>query len=201
MRNNKYLYLITITYFALGFVNIHFALLGLICMAIPFYLLQKNKKKTWCQGYCPRASLYTTVGKHKKNSRKTPVYFTKGNMKKIVLAYFFVSLTVILMSTLGVAIGRIPPMDYLRFLLVFKLPVDLPQIIEITNLAPWVTHLAYRFYSMMMTTSILGLLLALIYKPRTWCTICPVGTLSDEYLKSRKKVSNRPVIHKNVEAE
>lgn len=66
MRNHKYLFLITISFFLLGFVNIHFSLLGIVCMTLPIVLLLKNRKKTWCQGYCPRASLYTTCGKAKK---------------------------------------------------------------------------------------------------------------------------------------
>jgi len=58
LKNHKYLFVITLLYFALGFVNIHFALLGFVCMFVPLILLFKNKKKTWCQGYCPRAGLF-----------------------------------------------------------------------------------------------------------------------------------------------
>lgn len=65
MRNHKYLFLITISFFLLGFVNIHFSLLAIFCMTFPIILLLRDRKKTWCQGYCPRASLYTTCGKAK----------------------------------------------------------------------------------------------------------------------------------------
>lgn len=187
MRNNKYLFIITITYFILGFINIHFALLGLICMTLPLILLFKNKKKTWCQHYCPRSNLYVSCAKLKKNSCKTPSIFIKGNMKWYMLTYFGISLFVITMSTLGVVAGKIPPMEYLRFLLFIPLPESFPQLIEFSNITPWVTHLAFRFYSMMMTTTTLGLILALTYKPRTWCTICPIATISDAYIKTTKK--------------
>jgi hypothetical protein len=184
MRNHKLLFLFTITFFVLGFVNIHFSLLGMICMTLPIILLLKDRKKTWCQSYCPRASLYTTCGKSKKwASRKTPRFFIKGNMKWIMLAYFGLSLLFIIMSTLGVARGMRPAMEYLRFLILIPLPFKIPQLFDIMDLAPWLTHLSYRFYSMMMTTTFLGLLLALIYKPRTWCTICPIATVSDALLK------------------
>lgn len=46
MKNNQFLFLLVLTYFALGFVNIHFAILGLICMILPFILLFRNRKKT-----------------------------------------------------------------------------------------------------------------------------------------------------------
>lgn len=188
MRNNKYLFLITLVFFALGFINIHLALLGLACMVLPLVLLFLDKRKTWCQGFCPRASLYTTCGKlTAKHSRKTPLFFIKGNMKWIMLAYFGVSLFIIIMSTIKVASGSISSMNYLRFLLMIPLTGEMPQLIEFTNITPWVTHLSYRFYSMMMTTTFLGFLLALIYKPRTWCTICPIATISEAYINKSNK--------------
>jgi len=184
MRNHKLLYLFTITFFLLGFANIHFSLFGIICMTLPIYLLLKDRKKTWCQSYCPRASLYTTCGKAKKwSSRKTPHFFVKGKMKWIMLTYFGISLLFITISTVVVAKGMRPAMEYLKFLILIPIPFEMPQFFDIINPAPWLTHLSYRFYSMMMTTTFLGFLLAMIYKPRTWCTICPIATVSDVILK------------------
>jgi len=188
MRNNKYLFLITLLFFISGFINIHFALLGFICMVLPIILLVRNKKKTWCQGYCPRASLFTTCGKiSAKYTRKAPRFFTKGFMKWIMLAYFGFSLFIITMSTIKVATGAIPSMNFLRFLLIFPIHVEIPQLIEFSNISSWVTHLAYRFYSMMMTTTFLGLILLFVYKPRTWCTICPIATVSEVYIRKISK--------------
>lgn len=188
LKNNKYLFIITLIYFVLGFVNIHFALLGFICMLLPLYLLVKTNKKTYCQGYCPRANLYTKAGKTtSKTSRKTPMFFIKGNMKWIVLAYFGISLIFITLSTIRVAAGSMMPLDQLRYLIVFRIPFKIVQIFEFNNVLSWITHLSYRFYSMMMTTTTLGLFLALVYKPRTWCTICPISTISDVYLNNSKK--------------
>jgi hypothetical protein len=153
-------------------------------MTLPIIILLRTRKKTWCQGYCPRASLYTTVGKYKKwSSKNTPLYFIKGNMKWIMLFYFGISLTFILFTTIGVANGNRPAMNYLRYFMVIPIPVSIPQLLDLIEVAPWVSHLSYRFYSMMMTTTTLGMILALIYKPRTWCTICPIATMSDIILK------------------
>lgn len=181
-KNNKYLFILNLIFFALGIVNIHFALLGFICMLLPIYLLVKTKKKTYCQGYCPRANLYTKTGKlTSKISGKTPLFFTKGNMKWIMLTYFGISLFFITMSTIRVASGLMLPLAQLRYFIIIKVPFVIPQLIEFNNLFPWITHLSYRFYSMMMTTTTLGLALALLYKPRTWCAICPISTISDVY--------------------
>jgi polyferredoxin len=110
------LYIFTILLFALGFFNIIFAWIGFACMIIPFALLAKDGKKTWCQGYCPRANLYTVLFKGKgKNARAA--------------------------------------------------------------------HLSFRVYSMMFTTTVIGLLFGFVYKPRTWCMVCPVNTISDMVIK------------------
>ena len=184
MKNNQFLFLLVLTYFALGFVNIHFAILGLVCMMLPFILLFRNRKKTWCQGYCPRASLLSTTGKlTSKFSLKTPAFFIKGKMKWIMLIYFGISLIFITMTTIRVGLGFSPALEYLRFLIVIPLPFEMPQLIIFERLPAWLTHLSYRFYSMMMTTTFIGMILSLVYKPRTWCTICPISTISSEYLK------------------
>jgi polyferredoxin len=40
---------------------------------------------------------------------------------------------------------------------------------------------------MMFTTTVLGLLMAWIFRPRTWCAICPINTISDLALNKHKK--------------
>jgi len=188
LKNNKYLFIVNLIYFALGFVNIHFALLGLICMALPLYILVRTNKKTYCQGYCPRSDLYSKAGKlTNKISTKTPDYFINGNMRWVMLFYFGINVFFITMSTIRVASGLMMPLEQLRYLIAIKIPFDMLQLIELNTVLPWITHLSYRFYSMMMTTTTLGLILALIYKPRTWCTICPIATISDIYIYNIEK--------------
>lgn len=188
LKNNKYLFLGTVAFFGLAFINIHFAILGIVCMTIPFVLLFRDGKKTWCSGYCPRASLFTTLGtKWGRKGKKIPMSFIKGNVKNYVLAYFGIALFITTMSTLRVARGGMPPLLYPRFLIFIPLNVDFPQLFELTMFAPWVTHLSFRLFSMMMTTTVFGLILSYLYKPRTWCTICPISTLSGIYIMEGKK--------------
>ncbi len=184
MRNNKYLYVFTLIYFLLGFVNIHLALLGVFCMIIPFVLVLRDRRKTWCTAYCPRASFFSLIGNRKKRKVRTlPKFIVNGNLKDILLIYFILNLSFVTMSTIGVATGMILPMKYLRFLIVFPLPFQMPQLVELMNFVPWLTHLSYRIYSVMMTSTVLGLILSQIYKSRSWCVVCPISTLSDRMLK------------------
>jgi hypothetical protein len=186
MRNKGLLpnlYIITLAYFALGFVSILFANLAILCMALPFILLAKAKKKVWCQTYCPRASLLTAAGK-KKHWRKNPVLITSGKLRRIMLWYFALNLLFITGSTVQVALGNMEAMQYIRLFIAIKL-FSLPQLITVQ--APlFLLHLSYRFYGMMASTTILALILSRIYRPRIWCAACPIGTLSDALLKARR---------------
>ncbi len=184
LKNNKYLFLITLIYFALGFIDVHFGLLGIFCMFIPLYLLFKTKKNTYCQGYCPRANLYTTTTKKFSISNlATPSTFTKGNFKWFMLGYFLFNLAMIITSTI-VAYRTGEGILSLKFYVLIN-GFELPEHLGL-NVPVWITHLSYRFYSMMISTTFLGLVLGLVYKPRTWCTICPISTISSEYTKAVK---------------
>lgn len=190
-KNRKELLsIITVLFFALGFVNIVFAWLGFACMIMPFAMLAKDKKKNWCQGYCPRANLFTVLFRKISITHKSaPKWLTKGKTKWFVLIYFVINLFFLSMSTLMVFLEKRQSMEFIRLFIAIKLPWNIPQLIQLNSFQDWIIHLSFRMYSVMLSTTILGLLLALIFKPRTWCTVCPVNTVSDLVLRkiSRSK--------------
>lgn len=173
------LFFLTLTYFALGFVSILTANLALLCMTIPFILLAKAKKKVWCQHYCPRASLIDAVGK-KDDWRKNPTFITNGKLRSFMLWYFGLNLLFITGSTIQVALGRMSAMPYIRLFIAIPL-FPLPQLLP-AEAPAFLMHLSYRFYSMMLSTTIIAVVLSRIYRPRIWCAVCPVGSLSNKYL-------------------
>lgn len=177
------LFLITLLYFGLGFISILFGLLAFVCMGIPFILLARHKKKLWCSSYCPRASLLMRTGTRKK-TRAIPRQFSSGKLKTVMLWYFGLNLLFITGSTIQVATGNMVSMEYVRLFIAIPL-VPLPQLIPIeANSA--LLHLSYRLYSMMLSSTLLGIVLSRIYRPRIWCAICPVGTVSNALLKAGK---------------
>lgn len=183
----KYLFLVTIVFFALGFFNIIFAWLGFACMILPFVFLAKDGKKTWCQSYCPRVSLFGVLFNNRSLTGKAgPKWLTQGNVKWFMLGYFIFNLFVLTMSTIMVFVGRRAPIENVRFLLAFEMPWSMPNLLYIGNFPDWAVHLSFRAYSMMFTTTVLGLILAWIFKPRTWCTVCPINTVSSVVLNKSK---------------
>jgi 4Fe-4S binding domain len=180
----KYFYIITMSYFLLGFINISFAMLALACMMTPFFLLFRYKEKTWCKKYCPRAD-YLSLFRVFKTGYKTPKWLTEDKMKKMVLQYFCINLFFIIMSTIMVSRGSFAPIENIRFLIAFQFPGTFPQLWSPLELSDTMVHFSFRLYSVMFTSTVLGTILAILYKPRTWCAVCPVNTLSSVILKSR----------------
>ncbi len=175
------MFLITLLYFSLGFISILSGLLAIFCIAIPFVLLARYEKKVWCSSYCPRASLLMQIGAKKKIG-KIPSQFSNGKLKKVMLWYFGLNLLFITASTIQVVVGNMDSMEYIRLFIAIPL-APLPQLITI-DAPPAMMHLSYRLYSMMLSSTILGIGLSRLYRPRIWCAICPVGTLSNEMLKA-----------------
>lgn len=177
-------YIFAILFFALGFFNIVFAWLGFACITLPFIFLIRDGKKTWCQSYCPRASLFTALFNGRSLTGRTgPMWLIKDDAKWVMLAYFSANLSILIMSTLMVFKGRIDAVEKVRFMIAFQLPWDMPQMLNVGVAPKWTVHLAFRVYSMMFTTTVIGLILGWVFRPRTWCTICAINTISDISLR------------------
>ncbi|SHK14756.1 4Fe-4S binding protein [Tepidibacter formicigenes] len=56
------------------------------------------------------------------------------------------------------------------------------------------TNIGSTIFRLVFVTTIVGIFLGIIYKPRTWCTICPMGHASNLIDKKVKKTS----INKNT---
>ncbi len=186
MKNMKKMYLgiIPITFILLGFINIHFGILGTLCFGIPFYLLFKTKSRVFCHKHCFRIRDYELINRFSFFSGKVAPKQIKS-LKKIIIVYFLIAMTIVTVSTVMVGIGVAKPLTEVRFLLIFKLPI--PQLIEINFFGPTLLHLSYRLYSMVLTTFILGAIMSSIYKTRTWCVVCPYNTIATEYINFTKK--------------
>jgi len=188
----KYSYLFTILFFTLGFFNIIFGWLGFFCLIMPFVFVIKDNNRTWCQSYCPRANLFTRLFSKMGIKLAAPSWLINGRGKKIMLTYFSINLFIICLSTLMVFLDKRDPLEKVKFLLAFQLPGTMPNLLNIGVMPDWVVHLGFRVYSMMFTTTIIGLLLGYLYRARTWCAICPMGVLSSLALREKP-----PLVPKN----
>ena len=49
--------------------------------------------------------------------------------------------------------------------------------------APWIAQFAFGFYSVMLTSTLLGIVTMVLFKPRSWCVYCPMGTMTQAICK------------------
>ena len=56
-----------------------------------------------------------------------------------------------------------------------------------TLFSPGVAQFAFGFYSVMLTSTVLGLVTMVLFKPRSWCVYCPMGTMTQPYLPGKHR--------------
>lgn len=166
-----------LVFFALGFVHISLSIIGLVCIVVPFIQYAKYKEKVWCKVYCPRAGFFNRVISKISLGLTPPKFITSKGLKTAVIYYFGINLFFVTMSTLMVTLGRIEPIEQVRLFIVWGLPFKMPQLLDL-QVVPNMLHLGYRIYSVLLTSFLVGSILGILYKPRTWCAICPINTLT-----------------------
>jgi hypothetical protein len=185
-----YLWIASAFYLVLGFFNILFAWLGLICFLAPLSLAIVGGNKSYCNRYCGRGQLFELLGGRLGLSRKgAPPAFLRSNWFRYgFLAFFMTMFCLMLHATYRVFAGA-PLREAVTLLWVFRLPWDWANT---SPAAPWAVQFAFGFYSVMLTSTLLGLSTMLLFRPRSWCVYCPMGTMTQGIcrIKHRKEDSN-----------
>ena len=174
---NEYLWILTVLYFFLGFFNILFAWMGMGCFLTPLLLSLSKKGKLYCNEYCGRGQLFTLLGDKCKLSayRETPSFLRTKWFRYGFLTFFMLTFINMLYLTYLVFSNAYSVEDSLTLLWVFKLPWN--WAIR-TDVSPWITQFSVGLYGIMMTSLLLGITSMLLFKPRSWCAYCPVGTMT-----------------------
>lgn len=181
------MWIISVIYFSLGFFNIIFAWLGMLCFIIPILMSVFGKEKTFCNSYCGRGQLFTLLGSGRDISlnRDLPAFLKSRWFRYGFLTFFMIMFFNMLFVTWTVFSGSGSLNESVRFFWTFDIPWRWANKTG-SNIPLWAVQFAYGFYSLMLTSLILGLLSMLIYKPRSWCVYCPMGTATQIICKIRE---------------
>ena len=87
-------------------------------------------------------------------------------------------------QTYLVAAGAASLREAVKLFWTFRVPWDWAYTAG--TVTDWVAQFSFGFYSLMLTSLLLGLIVMVLYKPRTWCAFCPMGT-DPEYLQAEKQ--------------
>lgn len=182
-----YLWLTELSFFALGFFNILFAWLGLILFATPLIISIATGSKGYCNKYCGRGQLFERIGNHLSMKNDVPGFIKSKWFRYGFLIFFLTMFGNMLYTTYLVSAGTRTLTQFVAVFWHFKLPWHWAYYGGVFD---WIAQFSFGFYSVMLTATLLGLVTMVLFKPRTWCVYCPMGTMTQLIckLKSRKKL-------------
>lgn len=180
-----YLWIFSSVYLVLGFVNILFAWLGLLCFLIPIMIALLGGNKLYCNRYCGRGQLFTLLGSKIGLSRKKdiPAFLRSKWFRYGFLVFFMTMFLQMLFVTWLVFSGTQNLGEFVTLLWTFQLPWHWAY--HGTSIAPWIAQFAFGFYSVMLTSTLLGMMTMILFKPRSWCVYCPMGTMTHLICKAK----------------
>lgn len=182
-----YLWIWAIVFFSLGFFNIAFAWLGMIDFFLPLIFAIFGGNKWFCNNMCGRGQLFTKIGFKLKCSRNkpTPRWMYSKWFRYGFLVFFMTMFGVMVFQTWLVASGAETLKEAIKLFWTFRVPWDWTYSAGI--IPDWAAQYGFGFYGLMLTSLLIGLIVMVLYKPRTWCTFCPMGTMTQGICKVRNR--------------
>lgn len=180
-----YLWIGSIIYLMLGFLNILFAWVGLLCFFLPVILSIAGGGKSYCSRYCGRGQLFSLLGGRFGLSRRVdpPKFLRSKWFRHGFLAFFLVMFAQMLWNTWLVLDGANSLRQVVTLLWTVRLPWHWAH--RSTAISPWAAQFAFGFYSVMLTSTVLGIVTMVLFKPRSWCVYCPMGTMTQIICKAK----------------
>lgn len=180
-RWSDYLWIFSSVYLALGLFNILFAWIGIICFVTPILISLLGGGKAYCNRYCGRGQLFELLGGSLGLSRKkTPPKFLSSTYFRYGFLIFFMAMFALMLYNTYLVFAGAEPREVVTLLWVFKLPW---QWTNTSFVSAGIAQFAFGFYGVMLTSTVLGLITMVVYKPRSWCVYCPMGTMTQGICK------------------
>lgn len=173
-----WLWIWELLYFSLGFFNILFAWLGMLDFLLPLLLAIFGGNKLFCNHLCGRGQLFQLLGTKGRCSRNrpTPRWMSSRAFRYGFLIFFMTMFGNMLFQTWLVFGGSRGLREVLKLFWTIRVPWGWTYTAG--TVPDWIAQFSFGFYSMMLTSTLIGLIVMLLYKPRSWCTFCPMGSMT-----------------------
>ena len=179
-----YMWVFSALYLALGLFNILFAWLGMICFITPLLIAIITGNKGYCHKYCGRGQLFAKLGAKFSRNKPMPVFLKSTAFRYGFLTFFMIMFCNMIFSTYLVFASAQTLQEVVTLLWTFKLPWNFTNT---SFVAPWIAQYAFGFYSVMLTSTLIGVVVMILYKPRSFCVFCPMGTMTQGICKIKHK--------------
>ena len=163
------------------------AWLGMIDFLVPLVLALVGGNKHFCNKYCGRGQLLNVLGKNGRCSlgRPAPKWMASKGFRYGFLAFFLTMFGNMLFQTWLVANGARSLREMIKLFWTIRVPWGWTYT---AGMVPdWIAQFSFGFYSIMLTSTLIGLIAMVLYKPRTWCSFCPMGTMTQGICKLKAK--------------
>ena len=179
-----YLWVWSILYFSLGFFNIAFAWLGLISVFLPMIFAIGFGSKAFCNRYCDRGQLLRMFGSQLGLSRRrdVPSWLKSRWFRYGFLIFFLTMFGQVLYTTYLVFAGASSLNEVVTLFWSIRLPW---QWAYTAGISPSAAAFAFELYSLMLTCTLVSLITMLLFRPRSWCVYCPMGTMTQLICKAK----------------
>ncbi len=181
---NNYLWIASATYLILGFFNILFAWLGMICFITPLTIALFTGNKGYCHKYCGRGQLLAKLGTKISRDKPMPQFMRTSYFRYGFLIFFMTMFFYMVFITQQVFTGAVDLAEIVTLLWTFEVPWAFANA---THVTPWITQYAFGFYSVMVTSTLIGIVTMILYKPRSFCVYCPMGTMTQGICKLKNQ--------------
>jgi hypothetical protein len=172
----NYLWIAELLYLSLGIFNILFAWLGMIFFMTPRVIAVVGGDKAYCSRYCGRGQVFGLLGGKLKLSRNAapPKFLSSVWFRAAFLAFFMTMFGLMIFNTYKAFAGA-ELRQSVALLWMFKLPW---QWADVHFVSKWAAQFAFGFFGVMLTSTTLGLATMALFRPRSWCVYCPMGTMT-----------------------
>ena len=132
-------------YLILGFVNILFAWLGLICFIVPLLISVIRGNKAYCNKYCGRGQLFSLLGEklHLSRNKPIPAWIRSKWFRYGFLTFFMIMFFNMLYVTWLVFAGSNSLQQTVTLLWTFRLPWQWAYTDGLVT--PWAAQFAFGF--------------------------------------------------------
>lgn len=155
----------------------------MIDFLLPMIIAVFAGNKLFCNHLCGRGQLFSLLGNKLKLSRNmpTPNWMYSKWFRYGFLIFFLIMFGNMLFQTWLVASGASDLKEAIKLLWTIRIPWRWAYTAG--TVPNWVAQFSFGFYSLMLTSTIIGLVVMILYKPRSWCTFCPMGTMTQTICK------------------
>lgn len=123
-------------------------IIAIICMVGPV-LTSIRKGRWWCGNVCPRGNMYDRLLSKYSPHKEIPKFVRSSGFRLFMVLFIF--------TMFG---------------------IQLSQARWSEGGLPLLSDIGRVFWVIITVTTVVGVVLNFIYAPRTWCSFCPMGTIS-----------------------